>query len=67
MTASDNSSSQPGAILADSEKAMRMHAKRDKGRFGEDGLDLDIAVQIIGLLREELVKALASSRNEVQS
>lgn len=49
---------QPDAILADSKKAIEMHNKEDKGRFGEDGLDLETAVAIIKILRRELVKAL---------
>ena len=49
--------SQPEDILKDSAKAIRMHEREDKGRFGEDGLDLETAVAIIRILREELVKA----------
>src|SRR6476619_1750410 len=49
---------QPEAILKDAERAIKLHAREDKGRFGEDGLDLNTAVKIIEILRDELVKAL---------
>jgi len=49
---------QPEAILLDAERAIKLHARPDKGRFGEDGLDIDTAVKIIAILRDELVKAL---------
>jgi len=51
---------QPQAILKDADRAIRLHAREDKGRFGEDGLDIDTAVKIIEILRDELVKAIES-------
>ena len=56
---------QPQAILLDAERAIKLHARPDKGRFGEDGLDIDTAVKIIEILRDELVKALAVDPTEV--
>jgi len=49
---------QPEAIIKDSARAIKLHAREDKGRFGEDGLDIDTAVKIIEILRAELLKAL---------
>ena len=49
---------QPEAILRDSARAIRLHARKDKGRFGEDGLDINTAVKIIEIMRTELVKAV---------
>jgi len=56
---------QPQAILLDAERAIKLHARPDKGRFGEDGLDINTAVKIIEILRDELVKALAVDPTEV--
>jgi len=57
---------QPEAILKDAEMAIKLHAREDKGRFGEDGLDIDTAVKIIEILRDELVKALDAVRRSPQ-
>lgn len=51
---------QPDAIIADAERAIKLHEREDKGRFGEDGLDINTAVKIIEILRRELVKATKS-------
>ena len=44
--------------MRDSARAIRLHARKDKGRFGEDGLDINTAVKIIEIMRTELVKAV---------
>ena len=48
---------QPGAILRDSEKALRLYEARDFDRF-DDLCTTDFWVRMARILREELVKAL---------
>lgn len=61
----DRRSAQPGAILRDSKKALRLYREANWDRFDEL-CTTDFWVSMTKILREELVRALARSEERGQ-